>query len=91
MSIIKHYPAAKLPDDLRGDIPLDAYVEIQITDESQVEASFDQDKIDRLLEPSLKDKKEGLGVRCKTKEEGRLLFEDIKQRGQQRQSKSAAC
>ena len=61
MNIIKHYPAAKLPDELRGDIPKDSFVQVSISDEAADNIPFSQKEIDALLKPAVDQKSGRLG------------------------------
>lgn len=88
MNIVKHYPAANLPDDLRGDIPKDALVQVSISDESVTTLPFSQIEIDALLEPALAQEEAGLGIVCADKDEGRAFFDDVKRRAMERLKKA---
>jgi hypothetical protein len=70
MNTVRKYPAAKLPDELRGNIPLDAFVRVNVSDEAEVEliSGYSQAEIDALLAPTYEQEEKGEYTALETRE-----------------------
>jgi hypothetical protein len=51
---IRHYPASKLPDDLRGSIGINASVNIVVEEDEQHEKPITRDALKAMLSRSVK-------------------------------------
>lgn len=74
MGIIDKYPASKLPDDLRGDIPEDALVRVTV---QELDGTQREEKIGR-LQMALKDARAEASKNGLTEEKLELLLSEAK-------------